>query len=485
MKNLFFLCLTLIFMSLFPVTELIASNTEELIMFTEDYPPLNYDQDGEITGLSVEIVKELQSRIGSEAPVKLVKWEEGYKAVHGEGQIALFTTVMTTERSKKMQWVGPIAVFENNIYAPADSKIQVNKLSDLQNNQSIGTVKDYYSQQILQEAGFTNLVEFPNEETALMKMLGGGTSLFIGNSVTLPVTAKKAGTIPHKLEKVINVSTSLAYIAFSLSTPVEIVEKWQLTLDNMKEDGTFRQIYSKWLPNEVPPEILTMMTEEYPPITFMKDGEPAGFVTDMVKEIAARKNIPANIYLTDWNNAYQMALLNPNVVLFSTERTQERNSKFHWVGPVGRNNSILYTKKGSGIKVSNLQEAREVEAIATTTDWFTEQYLVDNGFTNLISSKNPVESIEKLMNGEAQLSVFTDLTIPEIINQTKYTMNDLEPALVMDQTYFYITISQNTDPAIAEAWQKTLDEMKEDGTFEAIYHQYQPQADMTGLIKEK
>ncbi len=148
-----------------------------------------------------------------------------------------------------------------------------------------------------------------------------------------------------------------------------------------------------------------MLTEEYPPVTFMKDGKVTGFVTDIVREIIARQGIPDHIRLTSWDEAYNVALSNPNVVLFSTERTEKRENLFQWVGPVGKNSAIFYAKKGSGIRINSLDEAQKMAAIATTTNWFTEQYLKDKGFTNLVSSPLPITSVKQLMNGEVQISI--------------------------------------------------------------------------------
>ncbi|MCG6534472.1 MAG: transporter substrate-binding domain-containing protein [Syntrophales bacterium LBB04] len=92
---------------------------------------------------------------------------------------------------------------------------------------------------------------------------------------------------------------------------------------------------------------LKMLTEEYPPVTFMKNGKVTGFVTDVVREVIARQGIPDTIRLTSWDEAYKTAVSEPNVVLFSTERTEKREKLFQWVGPVGKNSAILYAKRGS------------------------------------------------------------------------------------------------------------------------------------------
>ena len=202
----------------------------------------------------------------------------------------------------------------------------------------------------------------------------------------------------------------------------------------------------------------------------------------MVSEIAARLDIPDNIRLTSWKNAYNMALLDPNIVLFSAERTPQRENLFRWVGPVGKNSSILYAKKGSNINVKSLEDAKKISAIATTTNWFTEQKLKSEGFTNLVSSPDPAENVRQLMKGEVQLSIFTDITIPEIVKNAGYSMDDLEPVLTVSQTYFYIAISKDTPPDVVKAWQSTLDSLKKDGTFKKIYLNYLPNADLDGLI---
>jgi len=228
---------------------------------------------------------------------------------------------------------------------------------------------------------------------------------------------------------------------------------------------------------------IKILTEEYPPVTFMKDGKVTGFATDVVREIIARQGIADNIQLTSWDEAYNVALRNPNVVIFSTERTEKREKLFRWVGPVGKNSAIFYAKKGSGIKIKSLDDAKKIGAVATTTNWFTEQYLKDKGFKNLVSSPLPATSVQQLMNGKAQISIFTDITIPEIVRNAGYSMDDLEPVFTVSSTYFYIAVSLGTPDETVRKWQSVLDDLKADGTFEKIYRSYIPNADLRDLIK--
>ncbi len=458
--------------------------TAELTILSEEFFPLSFMENGNISGQATEVVRELMARTGTAGKIRILPWEEGLREVQEKPNIALFSTTMTQKRKGQLQWVGPITVLDTNLYAVRGTGIRINTLEDARRVNRIATVADYYSEQMLQQEGFTNLQSHATEKDAVQSLLRGEVQLLVGSNITLPAVLQKQETTMDALENVFTVSTDMTYIAFSRAIAPERVARWQEALDAMKRDGRFNEIYARWLPGEIPPGIVQLVTEEYPPITFMYDGRPAGFVTDMVREIAQRNAIPDNVRLTSWKNAYNMALLHPNVVLFSADRTSERDELFHWVGPVGRNSAILFAKKGSGIRITTLQEAREVGAIATTTDWFTEQYLKREGFTNLVSSKAPVDNVKQLMNGEVQLSIFTNLTIPEIVKEAGYSMDDLEPVYTVSHSDFYIAISLGTPAETVERWRNTLNELKRDGTFEKIYRSYLPQAELNDLIDE-
>jgi len=461
-----------------------VNDTAGLTILTEEYAPLSFMENGKITGHAAEVVRDLLKRTGTDKDMQLVPWEKGYKAVLEKPNVMLFSVAMTPERKDLLQWVGPVASLDTNLYARKGSGIRIRILEEAKKVKKIATVREYHTEQVLKKEGFANLESCANEEIAVRKLLNGEVDLFPGSNMAMPALLKKVGATMDDVENVLTMSTDLLYVTFSRGTSPDLVARWQEQLDEMKRDGTFRKIYAKWLPGETAPEILQLITEEYPPVTFMKDGKARGFVTDIVREIIARQDIPDNIRVTSWANGYNMALINPNVVLFSVERTEKRENLFQWVGPVGKNSAIFYAKKGSGIRIDSLEEAKKIAAIATTRDWFTEQYLKSHGFTNLVSSPLPSTNVRQLMNGEVQISIFTDITIPEIVKNAGYSMDDLEPVFTVSSTYFYIAMSLGTPPEMVKKWQSTLDGLKADGTFVKIYRSYLPNADMSNLIRE-
>jgi len=151
-----------------------------------------------------------------------------------------------------------------------------------------------------------------------------------------------------------------------------------------------------------------------------------------------------------------------------------RENLFHWIGPIGSNDTAFYAKKGSGIQIHSIGDAKNVLKIATCSAWFSEQDLKDTGFTNLVSSPVPAENVRQLVEGEVDLSVFTDITIPEIAIQAGYSIDDLEPVFTISTGYLYVAISKTTPQSFVDLWKHTFRAMYEDGTLEKIYDKWVP-----------
>jgi polar amino acid transport system substrate-binding protein len=211
-------------------------------------------------------------------------------------------------------------------------------------------------------------------------------------------------------------------------------------------------------------EKMELLTEDYPPLTFAIGDSVTGFATEVVREMEYQMRVRNPIYLMDWDEAYNKALSTPNVVIFTIEKTPAREDKFHWIGPLGKNITSFYVRSDTTTTIASLDEAKKLKAIATTTDWFTEQHLKDSGFTNLVSSANPSDNIRQVMDGSVSATILTDITSKSIITKAGFNPSDLKPVLNVLETEYYIGISKATSQKIVDKWRKAFDEIKADGS---------------------
>ena len=456
----------------------ISKEMDALQIYTEEFAPLNLMMDGQLTGQATEVVQEILKRMDFDKNITLLLWSDAFQKLMTEPNIALFSTCLTSTRKDLFKWVGPISSVENYFYTSKDCKLDIKTLEGAKKVLKIAVLKDYAIAGILKEKGFTNLVEYNTIQEIFTEVLNGKVNLFPCSNLVLNSEIKKLGIDPGEFKKAFFITSELEYIAFSKATSNELIQTWQNHLNDMKNDGTFDKIYKKWLPNEMPPGIFQIFTEDYPPLTFEENGQITGFGTEVVREILTRLDIPDNIRMSSWENGYHLCLINPNFVLFTMKRTPLREKLFNWIGPIGTNRTIFYAKKGSKIKINSMEDAKKVGKIATCSAWFSEQDLKDAGFTNLVSSPDPTKNVRQLFEGEVDLSIFTDITIPEIAKQAGYSIDDLEPVYTVSTGDFYIAISMGTPENIIDEWQQVFYEIYDDGTLGKLYQKWLPGSEL-------
>jgi polar amino acid transport system substrate-binding protein len=454
---------------------------QELTVITEEYPPINFLEKGIITGSSAEVVREVLRRLNLPDNITILPWVRGYNLLKSRPNVVLFSTTRTKERERLFHWIGPLCTARNGFYKIKGSAVRINSLEDAKRVGSIATYKEDFREQLLKSLGFKNLDSSKSAKSNLKKLMSGRVDLWISDSLGMPSIAQRSGVDPSDLELVFTINEVNDYIAISKETSKEIVKMWRATLQAMKDDGTFYRISKKWLPENCIPNLssrisdestlsvpLKIYTEDSPPANYSDNGKPAGMSVKIVREILNRLNKKVNIEIVPWARGYSIALTRPNVALFSTTRLPQREDLFKWVGPLYTQMWGFYAKKGSGLQIDSLEEAKKVPSIGTYLNDAKEQFLKKRGFTNLITANKNISNIKHLINGDIDLWVSSDLNMPYLAGQAGVSPEQLEVVCAFRSVENYIAFSNKTSDAVVAAWQKTLDEMKRVGFYSRL-----------------
>lgn len=217
-------------------------------------------------------------------------------------------------------------------------------------------------------------------------------------------------------------------------------------------------------------EEIQVITEHSPPGEYIDEtGRVTGPTAEMVRELMRRLNLSGDIKIYPWERAYSMALTKRRVALFETTRTEERENLFKWVGPIKRIRWGLYAKKDLKIRLKILEEAKKVETICAYLGDSKGDYLKKQGFTNLYQPVKQIQCLRMLMRGRVTLWISSDIGHRPLLKEAGVDPSELELIYVMGTKYLYIAFSKDTPNEIIKSWQKTLDEMKIDGTVAKYY----------------
>ena len=223
---------------------------ETLQVVTEEYPPYNYTEDGKVVGFCTDVVKEILKRAKlDDHSIKSLPWAESYQKAQTEPNVLIYSMGRNVEREPLFKWVDVIARTEVYLYKlKSRPEVKIKTFDDVK-KYKIGAVKDDFRAQWLMKQGLKDQLTLVADDRQNMK------DLFARKIDIFPIGEYVAYNIAHQegrafsgLEKAMYVKDMSAdlYVAFSKETPDVTVEKCKLAMLEIKKDGTYEKIKSKY-----------------------------------------------------------------------------------------------------------------------------------------------------------------------------------------------------------------------------------------------
>ena len=220
----------------------------ELRLYTEDYRPLSFIDNGVLSGMAVEVVETLLRDTQQAAVIELVPWTRAYQQAQREANVGVFPTVRMPQREAKFQWVGPIAAGHTSFYSHKGDGLQVRNLADVERLGTLAVPKQWYSHEVLSELGLKTLYAVPTPEHMMRMFKHRRVALLLANSLTLDDLLATQGMRREQLQLHYTLMDHKTYIAFSLGTDPALVRRWQQALEAMRASGELARIHRHWFP---------------------------------------------------------------------------------------------------------------------------------------------------------------------------------------------------------------------------------------------
>ena len=209
---------------------------------------------------------------------------------------------------------------------------------------------------------------------------------------------------------------------------------------------------------------------ETTPYTYVADGKVVGTATEVVEQTLQRAGLTGySVHLYPWARAYDMALKEPNVLIFLIARTPAREREFQWAGEIMKIQYHLYRLKSNPLAIGNL-EAAKAYTIGVMRDDVRQQYLRSKGFERLVVSAQALDNFQKLLRGQVDLVPLTTDEPASFCQQTGFDCAQLVRVLTLDEasTGLYMAYSPQTPLAVVQRTQAAFNELKAQGKVQRI-----------------
>lgn len=227
----------------------LSAHASDLNAYTEDWAPYNYEENGQVRGISTDILRAACSAAKLDCSIALVPWARAYKNATTEPKALAYTTARKPSREHEFAWVGPILPRSTWVYTREDGTTPPTSAADLAKLR-IGIVRGEASEQDLLAAGVpaTALIAQPTNVDVLRMLLAGGVDAMVDTEVAMHWNLKNQGLTARSVHQAFKLTEEGAYyFAINPGTPPQTVEKLQTALDKLRASGQITRITRRYL----------------------------------------------------------------------------------------------------------------------------------------------------------------------------------------------------------------------------------------------
>ncbi|ASP32037.1 ABC transporter substrate-binding protein [Labrenzia sp. VG12] len=238
----------LMLMTLFCLAGLAQASATDLQIVTEEFPPYNYQTNGEAKGLSVEVMEAVLDEIGEEAEFAFYPWARSYLTAQNRKNTLIFSIGRIPEREDLFEWVGVIAPFNTSFYKLASNgAIQIGTLDEAK-QYSVGVSVEDVIYQYLKGQGFTNLEVVGQDVLNIRKLALGRLDLIAFDEASFAhrvVLEELEPTLFQQVYRLEGLSGDL-YMAFNKDSNPDLVDRFRSGLQKIKENGRYDEILMRY-----------------------------------------------------------------------------------------------------------------------------------------------------------------------------------------------------------------------------------------------
>lgn len=213
---------------------------------------------------------------------------------------------------------------------------------------------------------------------------------------------------------------------------------------------------------------VTVVTEDYPPFNMQKDSNTVGISTDILRGAFQKAGIDYKISMFPWARAYDMATNDANTCVYSTTRTEEREGLFKWVGPLVRNDWVLFGRVDSP-KLTSLNDAKNYTIGGYQGDALTN-YLKAQGLKVDEANADRLNP-QKLQAKRIDYWAAGAALGPYVASREGVT--GLVPELQIKETQMFLACNKGVSDEVVTKLNAAIKQMMDDGTVKTINAHYQ------------
>lgn len=229
-----------------------VADAKPIMVLTEHLPPYQIDTRSGVSGFATDVVRRTFENAGIPYQIEVQDWSRAYQRTLRKADTCIYSISKSTERTPLFQWVGALAHTVTSMYSLKNRPdIQLKTLDDAKRLVTAVTRDDITHHYLLKHGFKEGEQLYMLESVATMLHVLQGRKdidLVLINDTILKYRAMESGVPMDTLQKQLEVADLPLdfHLACSLTTPVDIVARLKVSLQQLKDSGEFAKIIAGW-----------------------------------------------------------------------------------------------------------------------------------------------------------------------------------------------------------------------------------------------
>jgi polar amino acid transport system substrate-binding protein len=228
----------------------VKASSQDLLFVTEHSPPFQFHtKANDVDGLTIRIMQAALELTPFHYQMKIYPWSRSFLLAKGKRNTCVFLMSRDKEREEHFQWVAPI-ISTNDYFVGLSSRgdIEINNIEDVKKYKVAVLKEDRTYYELLKRGFIENKNLFIiNNSSSMLKVLTKREQIdfVLSDIINVKYRAKFHNMDPALFKTYFKLTETPIelYLACSLTTPKETVQKLSQAINTIKENG----VYDKFL----------------------------------------------------------------------------------------------------------------------------------------------------------------------------------------------------------------------------------------------
>ncbi|MEW6984093.1 substrate-binding periplasmic protein [Colwelliaceae bacterium 6471] len=201
-----------------------------------------------------------------------------------------------------------------------------------------------------------------------------------------------------------------------------------------------------------------------------EDGSLGGFSTEVIHALFEITKDTADIEVMPWSRAYEIALYQKNVLIYSIAHTKIRDPHFKWLGGLTRERLYFWGLKSKFTKkVDSIEELKSLR-VAVSRRSNAEQFLLTNNYKKIYPLISDEKAMNMLSHNRVDLIIGAGLPVKIMTEQVDLQGDEVIKVYEIADLGVDLSIAFNlsSDPVLVKRFQKAFKTLRKSGQLAVI-----------------